>query len=324
MSTNDKWSFATEPGFENHIDRTEFVLGNFSKTNQSIALTNKDKSLVMHGIDACSPKQFANQTQRILVTNNFFVTHLLDNKYYEQFPDTFYGLFAGPVQYDSGIQPIKNFNCFIHRIDSFRQSWLYQLIRLDLFDQGFISFNLDISRIPGATDPIAVFQEQFEKYHSIFETEHQYIKSKLPYRNFSGNLTDVVLQSKFSIVLETHFNNNQIITFSEKIFRCLKLPRPWLLFSVKGGVNYLRKLGFDTLDDIVDHSYDQIDDVVSRQTEILKQTHELSKLEFTPELINRLDKSVATNNHVLNTFEQSFRFDVLSTLERARIKCMDL
>jgi hypothetical protein len=41
------------------------------------------------------------------------------------------------------------------------------------------------------------------------------------------------------------------------------------LFSVQYGVKQLRSWGFDTLDDIVDHSYDSIENSIERQSAIL-------------------------------------------------------
>ena len=130
-------------------------------------------------------------------------------------------------------RPSKNFNCFVNRMDPNRQSWLYLLIRRGLFDQGFISFNMDISRhlmlkeYPPGTTPMEVFENQFEKYCNIFSDEHRILKNKVPYKNFDSDTSpvEIIMDSKFSIVLETYHDDNRFITLSEKIFRCLKLPK---------------------------------------------------------------------------------------------------
>ena len=45
---------------------------------------------------------------------------------------------------------------------------------------------------------------------------------------------------------------------SEKIFRCLVTPVPWVVYAGRYTIAKLRELGFDVLDDIVDHSYDPL------------------------------------------------------------------
>jgi hypothetical protein len=58
-------------------------------------------------------------------------------------------------------------------------------------------------------------------------------------------------------VVETYAGDHTI-AFSEKIFRALVSPAPWTVYSAFGAVNYLKQLGFDVLDDIVDHTYNLI------------------------------------------------------------------
>jgi hypothetical protein len=59
------------------------------------------------------------------------------------------------------------------------------------------------------------------------------------------------------LVIETYAGDVSI-AFSEKIFRALVTPAPWAVFSAKHAVGYLKTLGFDVLDDVVDHSYDSL------------------------------------------------------------------
>lgn len=169
--------------------------------------------------------------------------------------------------------PSKDFNCLMSRMDPVRQSWLYLLIRRKLFDRGHVSFTMDNSRIAEFNNVPAAdaFELQYKKYMSNFEAEHNLAKSIVPYRNFDvdQDLDDLIMQSKFTIVLETYSTNNSEITFTEKIIRSLRLPRPWLLFSVQYGVKQLSSWGFDILDDIVDHSYDSIENSIERQSAIL-------------------------------------------------------
>ena len=60
-----------------------------------------------------------------------------------------------------------------------------------------------------------------------------------------------------NVVVETYAGDNTI-TFSEKTFRALQTPAPWMLFACKDSIDYLRSIGFDVLDGLVNHSYDSV------------------------------------------------------------------
>lgn len=217
-------------------------------------------------------------SKKLLLTNNQLILSPDQERHVHQVNKTFNGLFYTDYQ-ENNVVPVKDFNCFINRYDITRQSWFYQLIRQGLFDRGYISFNSEVSqgRSPGPEfdhlSPSQAFDLGFEKYNNIFAVEHELIRHQIPYKNFkdTGDLTPVVLATKFSIVLETFFHDNNVITVTEKIFRCLQLPRPWLLFSSQYAVKYLQSLGLDVLSDVVDHSYDNIANPIERQMAILEQ-----------------------------------------------------
>lgn len=320
-----------EVGFKNFKSCTDNIYFKHKEANQKIKLADSNKSLELCLIDACVPEQFLNQKTKILVTTNWINMDALDSTYYEQFPASWCGMYAGIVPIEE-VTPNKDFNCFINRMDSFRQSWLYQLIRRDIFEQGYVSFNMDISRHIALeqcrpdSSSLEVFDRQFQEQLSIFKSEHEFIRSCVPYRNFDSNigLNQLIMDSKFSIVLETYFDRNNVITYSEKIFRCLKLPRPWIMFAMKNAVQNLRDLGFDVLDDLVDHSYDTIDFGIARQIAILNQIEIMCKNQLTTSMILRCEQAAKHNQQLLFKLLETFYEDVNSTYERASTKCLQL
>ena len=320
-----------EEQFKNFRSRIRYVAERVEQCNQEIQMVAPGKLIRLHIVDACPPQQFQNQNKKVLLTNNHLPSSVLDSKYYQEFPPSWYGIYAGDIAVEE-TQPIKNFNCFINRMDPIRQRWFYQLIRRDILDQGYVSFNMDISiaiqmgQFPPTTSNIEAFDLQFKSHLAIFAPEHEFIKNQIPYRNFDEDvgLNKIIMQSKFSIVLETCFDRNDTITYSEKIFRCLKLPRPWLVFSMKGAVQHLRDIGFDVLDDLVDHSYDNIDFEIDRQVAILDTAQELSKLEFTPAVLDRLNAAAQHNQEKLNTFFSTWQDDINTTIGLAKDKCLAL
>lgn len=206
-------------------------------------------------------------------------------------------------------QPVKDFNCFINRMDVIRQSWLYLLMRRNMFDRGFVSFNMDVSRLNNydpAVSAHAVFEQQFAEHMTNFETEHTQARHMVPYRNFDAaeDVATVIMQSRFSIVLETYFDDNNLITFTEKTFRSLVLPRPWLLFCSKNAVSTLRNWGFDVLDDLVDHQlYDNIDHAIQRQGVILDMAQDLCSFDVAKHQ-HRLCQAASHNLTMIQQWQQ--------------------
>jgi len=229
--------------------------------------------------------------QWITVSHTVFPNHkkIIDPYYVQLHPGSYCNYYVNyQQQYQTNVTTNNRFNCFLNRLDVIRQSWLYQLVRHDLFDHGYISFNMDIHHVKEEYKNLSaqqIFQAQFEQYHStVFAEEHKIVQQFVPYRNFdpAADLDDLIMQSKFSMVIETYFDDNNVIQFTEKIVRVLRLPRPWILLGPKNAVKYLRSWGFDVLDDLVDHNqYDQLDSRVERETVILNISKTL--LEFDTE-----------------------------------------
>jgi hypothetical protein len=162
-----------------------------------------------------------------------------------------------------------------------------------------------------------VFENQFITHCAIFAAEHEFLKKIVPYKNFNtDSLSQLIIDSKFSIVLETYHDNNNFITLSEKIFRCLKLPRPWVMHAQQGAVAYVRNMGFDVLDDIVDHSYDDIEFTIDRQVAILDQCEKLILIDLD-KYSNRLSEAASHNCELLNAFYSKWHKDIDQTFLKA-------
>jgi hypothetical protein len=67
------------------------------------------------------------------------------------------------------------------------------------------------------------------------------------------------------------------IFISEKTFKAFGLRQIPVWFAVPGLVTEVRKLGFDMFDDIVDHSYDSIDNEDQRFSSVFDQIQQLNR-----------------------------------------------
>jgi hypothetical protein len=312
------------PGYQRFDASRERLFKKISDTNQLIQSSGKRLCLTI--TDRCFPEDFVKQRHKVLITNSVLSPGMLDTDRYESLPASFYHLYYlyfGDTFEECAIE--KDYNCFIARMDPVRQSWLYQLVRRNIFERGYVSFKMDLSRhiqngeCDSNATPAQVFEDQFEKYCKNFQTEHDQVRHLLPYRNFDDTygLEPIVMKSKFSIILETYFETHDPITFSEKIFRGLLFPRPWLLFSTQGSVGYLRSIGFDVLDDVVDHSYDSEAFFIQRQTMILDQAQRLCDLDMTPDLRQRFTQAAVHNRNLVREFNESWPQDLEVCIDNA-------
>jgi hypothetical protein len=268
----------------------------------------------------------------VVITSNHMAGNTIHTRKYQEIGPDWYGIYHGAQVIKSSIPVEKKFNCFMNRMDSIRQSWLYLLIRRGVFDQGLISFRMDIGRHNVIDTPFFsaelsaqdVFTQQFQHYMPNFAHEHEFIKNQVPYKNFDGSLRQAIMQTEFSLVLETYFDCNTNISLSEKIFRCLILPRPWLLFAVKNAVAHLRQIGFDVLDDLVNHDYDNIDFEIDRQTALLDQVELLCQRTLTDSQIQRCEQAAAHNQLLLAQMHEKFELAIESACNNAVKKFSEL
>ncbi len=223
-----------------------------------------------------------------LVTDN-----VVELEHVPLYPE-FWGTFSYSPEYTSQ-QPTKLFNCFMNRICTTRQSWFYQFVRRNLLWHGNVSFLLDARQLPRGKE---LYEDNFKGYE-IFEAEHTLMKDRVPFINFTGDLDQAVVDSQFSVVIETYFDWPGTIAFSEKVFRALQLPRPMMLYSMPGSVKVLKDYGFDLFDDVVDHSYDSEPNQIQRQIMILDQLCAWRDRPFTDQQLLDFEQRVKHNQNLL-------------------------
>jgi len=157
--------------------------------------------------------------------------------------------------------PTRRFNCFMNRPRGDRNIVFYELIRRGLLASGFVSYNCTQNEL--AEQYVAAELERYSVEHLV---------AAVPYNTVDahGTLEQCIVDSGVSLVVETYTADDHVV-FSEKIFRVLQLPRPWLLYSSPGAVALLESHGFDVLSDCVDHTYDRIKEHTPRLMAVLNQ-----------------------------------------------------
>ena len=302
------------------------------KYNQLLTKNNLSARLHSAFIDAANLNlldDLCNEFNKIFVITEQDLTRLPVNATLCKLPIDFFGCYYTP-QIPDNYAIEKDFNCFMNRLDPIRQLWFYQLYNQNLLDRGYVSFNAKLRE--SMTYPGNTSEEVIESFHQSYMSGFDYIKDKvisnIPFKNFVDNndLFSITLSTKFSIIIETYFDRSDAIAFSEKTFRALQLPRPWLLFASSGSVSKLRSIGVDVYDDIVDHRYDDFDtDLVSieRQDAILTQATDLVNLKITPALLTRLQHGADHNRKLLSSWYSTWQQSCLNHLQTTFTKAMD-
>jgi hypothetical protein len=202
------------------------------------------------------------------------------------------------------------FNCFMNRVRGDRSKTFYELIRRKILNQGLVSFNCSKSEYMNQ-------YEQAELYD--YWPEHDIGLNLVPYNTVEshGSLEQCIIDSNISLILETYVSDSHVV-FSEKIFRALQLPRPWLLYCSPLSVKFLRHYGFDVLDDYVDHSYDQITEHSHRHLCILDQLESFINKNYSAQDYVRFDQAAIHNQKLLQQFALEWPNKFTSILEKIK------
>jgi hypothetical protein len=190
----------------------------------------------------------------------------------------------------------QGYNCFMNRPRGDRSMLFYELIKRDILNKGIVSYNCLLEDYE---------QEYVNAELYKYQTQHTIGQELVPYNTVEshGTLEQCIVDSNIGVILETYTSDSHIV-FSEKIFRAVQLPRPWLLYSSPGAIALLKHHGFDVLDDIVDIGYDKIPQHGTRLLNIMDQLETFINRKYTEQDYQRFDQAAKHNQELLSKFEQ--------------------
>jgi len=119
--------------------------------------------------------------------------------------------------------------------------------------------------------------------------------------NSHGTLEQCIIDSNVSLILETYIRDD-VVVFSEKIFRALQMPRPWLLYCSPHSIALLKTHGFDVLEDYVDISYDRVEQHWDRMDLIINQLETFINRQYTRGDYERFEQAATHNQQLLAQF----------------------
>ena len=192
----------------------------------------------------------------------------------------------------------QGYNCFMNRPRGDRSVTFYELIKRDILAQGFVSYNC------GPDD----YEQEFVKAELYaYQQQHRAGQVMVPYNTVEahGTLEQCIIDSRISLILETYVSDSHIV-FSEKLFRCLQMPRPWLLYCSPGSVGLLQDYGFDVLADYVDTAYDQIAPHSHRLNAVLDQLETFVDRPYYDADYARFARAADHNRQLLQKFAEAW------------------
>jgi hypothetical protein len=192
----------------------------------------------------------------------------------------------------------QGYNCFMNRPRGDRSMVFYELIKRDILNKGIVSYNCSLED----------YQHEYVKADLYkYQPQHTVGQTLVPYNTVEqhGTLEQCIIDSNISVILETYTSDSHIV-FSEKIFRALQLPRPWLLYCSPGSVKLLKDHEFDVLDDYVNTEYDNIIKHGDRLLTILDQLETFIDRKYTESDYQRFSQAALHNQNLLKQFEQQW------------------
>jgi hypothetical protein len=120
--------------------------------------------------------------------------------------------------------------------------------------------------------------------------------------------------TQFEVVLETLFDDSRI-QLTEKILRPIACGHAFILASTPGSLQYLRNYGFKTFDEIIDESYDLVQDPVERLKSIVSAMTQITQWTSEQQKINWIKIKEITQYNKKHFFSNVFFQSVIGELQ---------
>jgi hypothetical protein len=166
-------------------------------------------------------------------------------------------------------------NRIINNDRSYRIYFVSKLVEARLLEHGKVSFNvtdnINDDWRDEVVDPKTKLNEQARRHAEKHLTNISKLVIDQP--NLPGSASADIprgTDALWNIVSETVFYYDKL-HLTEKIFKPIVSKQPFMLLAAPGNLAYLRSYGFKTFEDIIDESYDLIQDPNQRTEAVVEQ-----------------------------------------------------
>jgi len=216
----------------------------------------------------------------------------------------------------SSFQPLEKFK--LHRTyklsslngnDWSHRKYAYlQLAKRSYFNQMVFTFGIRKTQFDSVLDSIALTEEDLAEFDRLpplvtfNETDHA--------DNLDIHTSHPAFQDTYiNLVNETSVSIGLAIA-SEKTFKPIRAHQLFVNIAAAGVIKFLREIGFDVFDDIIDHSYDLVADKKLRVRMAVEQLDRLEQMDL-PTLFAQIQPRLEKNARwlVSQEFRDQFKLD---------------
>lgn len=194
--------------------------------------------------------------------------------------------------YGIGVTPHKHFTSLNGRAHKHRVMFLDYMYHMDLFKNGYVSYHNFENRI--------IDDYEFKWWTPVP------MKFDKTYEARTDGLVDILTPPKqfkdsvFSVICES---TTQVQFITEKTYVPIYHRRPFLIYGHPHANAYMKSLGFEIFDELIDYSFDSIEDDELRCQAFMIQVKKLTDID-RQELKNLLKYKIHHNwNHMLSIVE---------------------
>lgn len=252
-----------------------------------------------------------------------------------QLPTSFFGIYqhqpAAPAW-----QPDRRFNFSVNRLDTKRMLLMLELWHRSRYNpdadlQDLINFNCWSWNGDNKSDLglRSNFEQQWQQldsqYHSVYQETYDDLVPRMPLRNHDLSHEASHVHAWINIVMET-YSSDTTVALSEKIFRAMCMPVPWMVYSGRNTVAYLHSLGFDVMRDVIEHRYDgMIENKTAAYGDkmvdfLFEATDFVQAAQTNDDLAARCQSAANTNRRLLTNMAQQWPRDFANWWPKALAK----
>jgi hypothetical protein len=209
---------------------------------------------------------------------------------------------------------------------SFRVQLLLWLMKKGIIDDSYVSVlikddNFDRYRLK-STEPelydLIAFYNGFERMgFNVLDWDYPNFKNDV-FSNLKYTTKSHYADTIFNIITETSFENNSL-NLTEKSFKALANSHPFLVIGDIRSNAYIKGLGFEQYDDIIDYSFDSIEDNDKRLNEALvqiKRIYSMGRDGMIEWYKNNIDKIERNREHFFTYSFSKMIDDTIRDLQR--------
>jgi len=295
--------------------------------DQTVVVCLADDFATCGPMDRILPMAQMFDSKTVVITDN----HVNSPTQYQvlQLPHSYFGIY----NYKPAIvdwSPERRFSFAVNRLDNKRLRLFLELVTRTLYpnsrvfdlERDYVNFNC--WHWQSSNDSPEVLQQNFknefefvpDQLKNLYAPALAHMTQRMPYRNHSKTLEQLHSHVWMNMVVET-YSGDTVIALSEKLFRALVTPVPWIVYGGRLTVAYLRQMGFDVMDDLIAHNYDYAlekdnGEFGDKMVDFVREGHDAVELFRTmpwDQLSHRCQKAARHNQNLLAQMQANWPSD---------------